>query len=128
MTPIAAGAIGILSAIFYMSLSTLLLKIRVDDPLEATGVHAGGGLAGLIGAALFMNNGLAYGLYQWASEGDTQSVKFALFVSYFLTKIDFLNLATFVDRYLRSRHHYLVFYYRFNPVWHFKSVWNSQSI
>lgn len=81
MTPVAAGVVGIFSAILYISISMFLIKIRVDDPLEATGVHAGGGFAGLIGAALFMNNGLAFGLYEWASEGETQSVKFALFVS-----------------------------------------------
>ncbi|KAI6170872.1 Ammonium transporter [Aphelenchoides bicaudatus] len=47
MEPVSASLIGIIAAILYMSLSSFLLRIKVDDPLEATGVHFGGGFAGL---------------------------------------------------------------------------------
>ena len=80
MEPAGAAITGILAAVLYMSLSSLLLKVKVDDPLEATGVHAGGGFAGLLGAALFTDAGMFSGLYLWASAGDVASIKFALLV------------------------------------------------
>lgn len=81
--PIAAAVIGIFAAILYMSISSVLIRLKIDDPLEATGVHFGGGLAGLVGAALFINKGVAHALYVWAREGDWQAVRFALLVSCF---------------------------------------------
>ena len=35
----------------------LLLKLGVDDPVDAVAIHGGGGLLGILAAPIFMENG-----------------------------------------------------------------------
>ncbi|XP_062592526.1 putative ammonium transporter 1 isoform X1 [Saccostrea cucullata] len=59
--PYAACVIGLLSAIVYRTYSVLMVKIGVDDPLDAVAVHFGGGSWGVIAVAFFDNtNGIFY--------------------------------------------------------------------
>ena len=63
----AAVIIGLMAGQFTMGLSSLLLKLRVDDVVDAVPVHWGGGLVGCLSLAFFkINDGI---LYNW----DTKS-------------------------------------------------------
>lgn len=55
-----AALVGTGASFAYLGFSKLMLKLKIDDPLDAFAVHAGGGLWGLIGACLFARNGLLY--------------------------------------------------------------------
>lgn len=69
----AAIVVGACSAVWYSFLSWLLLKCRVDDPVDATPIHAGCGFLGVIMTGLFSEKDLiedalarptdAYGLF-----------------------------------------------------------------
>ena len=50
----ASVIVGALSGPLYLFGKYLLLRFRVDDPLDAIPVHGGGGLWGLIAAHIFM--------------------------------------------------------------------------
>jgi Amt family ammonium transporter len=54
--PWAAFVIGALGGIFTTFISKTLLFFQVDDPLDATSVHGGSGLWGVISIALFHND------------------------------------------------------------------------
>ena len=56
--PWIAGIIGCVAGIIYISLSLLMVKLKIDDPLDAVAVHAGSGLWGLLAAPLFRTDGL----------------------------------------------------------------------
>uniref|UniRef100_A0A146LL84 Ammonium transporter n=2 Tax=Lygus hesperus TaxID=30085 RepID=A0A146LL84_LYGHE len=68
----AAFVTGGVGALVFLGLRRLVLLVRVDDPLEATAVHLGGGSWGVIARPLFAPDGLVYqttydatmGLYQ----------------------------------------------------------------
>ncbi|KAI6219204.1 Ammonium transporter [Aphelenchoides fujianensis] len=62
--PAAAIVVGTCASFLYLALAQLLITWKIDDPLEAAPVHLGGGVTGLIGAALFTNEGIVYGFYQ----------------------------------------------------------------
>ncbi|KAL5006721.1 hypothetical protein ScPMuIL_015527 [Solemya velum] len=47
----AAFVVGLGGGVFYMIFTWLVLRLRVDDPLDATAVHFGGGLWGVIAVA-----------------------------------------------------------------------------
>ncbi|KAK3101388.1 hypothetical protein FSP39_003194 [Pinctada imbricata] len=51
MAPWGACILGIISSIVYTSVSYLLKKLRIDDPLDAVAVHLGGGTWGVIAIA-----------------------------------------------------------------------------
>lgn len=51
----ACFPIGVLGWLGYLSISRLMLRIEVDDPLDAVAVHAGGGIVGMICTGLFAN-------------------------------------------------------------------------
>jgi len=51
--PWAAVVIGIVSAWVYICFSSLLVKLRIDDAVDAVPVHFGSGLWGLIAVGLF---------------------------------------------------------------------------
>ncbi|XP_045176658.1 putative ammonium transporter 1 [Mercenaria mercenaria] len=54
---------GILGGIAYMIFTWLVVKLKVDDPLDATAVHFGGGLVGVLTVPLFSSD---YGIiYNW---------------------------------------------------------------
>jgi ammonia channel protein AmtB len=46
----AAFVLGVLAGLAYLGCSRLLLRLRVDDPLEACAVHGGCSLVGILGA------------------------------------------------------------------------------
>jgi len=50
--PLGAIAIGFVSALFVNYADELLLKFRIDDPVGAISVHAGGGIIGTLAVAL----------------------------------------------------------------------------
>ncbi len=51
--PWAAVVIGMIGGVVYLISSTLLLKFRIDDAVEAIPVHLGPGIWGLISVGLF---------------------------------------------------------------------------
>jgi Amt family ammonium transporter len=60
--PFAAFIIGILGGLTYMGLAKLLFRLKVDDPLEASPIHVGCGILGLISLSFFSTeNGIFYG-------------------------------------------------------------------
>ena len=67
--PWAAILIGASGAVIYGLASRLLIKLKVDDPLEATHVHGFGGLWGVFVVGLFdKDNGIFYG-HNWDQLG-----------------------------------------------------------
>ncbi|KAJ9592288.1 hypothetical protein L9F63_001184, partial [Diploptera punctata] len=52
---------GVTSTPVYMLIHYLMVRFKVDDPLDAVAVHFGGGLWGLIAASIFDNSGLILG-------------------------------------------------------------------
>lgn len=51
--PYAAVIIGAIGALVYIGAASLLIKMRIDDPLEAFPIHGACGLWGVIAAGLF---------------------------------------------------------------------------
>eukprot|EP00172_Hildenbrandia_rubra_P001325 Plantae.Rhodophyta-Hildenbrandia_rubra.ctg18655.p1 GENE.Plantae.Rhodophyta-Hildenbrandia_rubra.ctg18655~~Plantae.Rhodophyta-Hildenbrandia_rubra.ctg18655.p1 ORF type:complete len:522 (-),score=80.14 Plantae.Rhodophyta-Hildenbrandia_rubra.ctg18655:723-2288(-) len=62
--PWAAIVIGTIAAIVYMGAAMLLLKLKIDDPLEAFPIHGAGGVWGTLAVGLFntRNNQIIAGL------------------------------------------------------------------
>lgn len=59
--PYAACVVGTIAAIVYRAYSVLLVKLTIDDPLDAVAVHFGGGSWGLIAVAFFdSSEGILY--------------------------------------------------------------------
>ncbi|KAJ4445501.1 hypothetical protein ANN_12181 [Periplaneta americana] len=52
---------GAIAALIYLGLHHVMLRMKIDDPLDAVAVHFGAGLWGLISASLFGNGGVVYG-------------------------------------------------------------------
>lgn len=59
--PWAALVVGVLGGLGFLAVHFLMLAARVDDPLDAVAVHAGGGLVGLLAVPFFMYRGLQPG-------------------------------------------------------------------
>ncbi|XP_039274612.2 putative ammonium transporter 1 isoform X1 [Styela clava] len=55
--PWAACVIGSVAGMAFLSWHHLMLKMQVDDPLDAVAVHFGGGMTGIILAPIFAING-----------------------------------------------------------------------
>lgn len=53
VTPAMSIIIGLISGFVYISCSTLLLKLRIDDAVDAVPVHLGSGIWGCIATGLF---------------------------------------------------------------------------
>ena len=51
--PWAALLIGLMAGGVFQAVHLLMLKVKLDDPLDAVAVHAGGGILGVICAPLF---------------------------------------------------------------------------
>ena len=51
----ACFPIGVLGWMGYFGISRLMLRIEVDDPVDAVAVHGGGGVVGMICTGLFAN-------------------------------------------------------------------------
>ncbi|XP_063221488.1 putative ammonium transporter 1 [Bacillus rossius redtenbacheri] len=52
---------GAIAGLVYIALHYVVLKLRIDDPLDAVAVHLGGGFWGLMAASIFSRSGLVYG-------------------------------------------------------------------
>lgn len=51
--PYAAVIIGVIGSLVYVALAMLMLKLKIDDPLEAFPIHGGAGVWGAIAVGLF---------------------------------------------------------------------------
>ncbi|CAL4102206.1 unnamed protein product, partial [Meganyctiphanes norvegica] len=59
--PIWGGVVtGGVAGIIYYIIHHLMIKMHVDDPLDAVAVHGGGGIWGLIAVALFRHDGIVF--------------------------------------------------------------------
>lgn len=59
--PYAAAAIGLISGFWYILSCWIMVKIKVDDPVDATQIHAFCGLLGLVSVGFFdVDRGLLY--------------------------------------------------------------------
>uniref|UniRef100_A0A8D8U2C7 Ammonium transporter 1 n=1 Tax=Cacopsylla melanoneura TaxID=428564 RepID=A0A8D8U2C7_9HEMI len=54
--------IGLIAGPLYVTLRYFVIMCGVDDPLDASAVHFGGGLWGVISAPLFRRGGIVYGI------------------------------------------------------------------
>lgn len=61
--PWAALLVGIFSGIALMASSKLLLKLKIDDPVDAVPVHLFPGIAGVFSTGLFADPDLVYQVY-----------------------------------------------------------------
>lgn len=59
--PWEAILIGALSGLFYCMSAWLLVKLKIDDPIEAVSVHLANGLWGSLAAGLFGNPSVGFG-------------------------------------------------------------------
>jgi len=59
--PWAALVVGALGGFLYLFVHVMMLKCKLDDPLDAVAVHGGGGLCGLLAVPFFMSVGLEHG-------------------------------------------------------------------
>merc|ERR1719233_165867 len=48
--------IGFLGGLIYFGFSRLLIRLKIDDPLDASAVHGACGLWGLVSVGLFASN------------------------------------------------------------------------
>ena len=55
--PWAASLVAAIGAVAYYFTSSLMIKMKIDDPLDAVAVHAGAGLVGILLAPVFMDYG-----------------------------------------------------------------------
>lgn len=65
--PYAAGVIGVIGACVYMASSKLLLRLRIDDPLDASPVHFFCGIWGVFSAGLFAREQYVQDVYGYAN-------------------------------------------------------------
>ncbi|CAG0890717.1 unnamed protein product [Darwinula stevensoni] len=56
----AALVVGVGAGFTFLCLHFLLLRLKVDDPLDAFPVHFGGGLFGIVAVAFFMEGGIVF--------------------------------------------------------------------
>ncbi|KHJ96316.1 ammonium transporter, partial [Oesophagostomum dentatum] len=62
MEPWASSFTGIGAGLIYLGLSHFMIKMRVDDPLDAFAVHAGGGFWGLMSSCIIAHDGIVYAI------------------------------------------------------------------
>ncbi|CAG0899112.1 unnamed protein product [Darwinula stevensoni] len=56
----AALVVGVGAGFTFLCLHFLLLRLQIDDPLDAFPVHFGGGFFGMIAVAIFMRDGIVF--------------------------------------------------------------------
>jgi len=61
--PWAASVIGLVASLVYSGWSSALLKLKVDDPLDAVAVHLGCGIWGTLAAPMFASNRDVEGIF-----------------------------------------------------------------
>jgi len=59
MAPWGAWITGMIGALVYIGASKLLLRFRIDDPVDASALHGGCGLWGVLAAGIFSTDELA---------------------------------------------------------------------
>ena len=59
--PWSALIVGAMGGLAFMAIHLLMLRLRLDDPLDAVAVHGGGGLIGLLSVPVFMHARLEAG-------------------------------------------------------------------
>lgn len=125
MHPWASAITGIGAGLSYLFFSWLCLKLKVDDPLDAFGVHFGGGLWGLISICLVGDKGILYGLFD-----SSVNMRQAGAVSPTQTFLRFgiVFLATWMATNLRFGHHSLVIILRVYNVFHNEENTSFESI
>ena len=57
-----------IASMVYALISGLMSALRIDDPLDAVAVHAGGGIIGILAVPICMNEGLIFGYTDEALE------------------------------------------------------------
>uniref|UniRef100_A0AC35U7H8 Ammonium transporter n=1 Tax=Rhabditophanes sp. KR3021 TaxID=114890 RepID=A0AC35U7H8_9BILA len=62
MMPWGAACTGTVAGLVYLALSKMMIKLRIDDPLDAFGVHFGGGFTGLCSVCIIAPGGVAYSI------------------------------------------------------------------
>lgn len=62
MRPWTTTFTGMGAGLTYMALSELVVRLRIDDPLDSFAVHAGGGLWGLIAVCVVGDRGIIFSL------------------------------------------------------------------
>ncbi|VDL81520.1 unnamed protein product [Nippostrongylus brasiliensis] len=62
MEPWASSFTGIGAGLIYLGLSHLMIKLKIDDPLDAFAVHAGGGFWGLLSTCIIAHGGIVYAI------------------------------------------------------------------
>ena len=62
LAPWWAGAVSCIASLFHIIISKMLIGLRIDDPVDAVAVHAGGGIIGIIAAPIFSPDGLMFGI------------------------------------------------------------------
>jgi Amt family ammonium transporter len=83
--PWAAVVIGSIGGVLYMLAADLLVKMQVDDPVQAFPVHGACGIWGVL-AAVFFDWGLPYGtLHAWGGVSPTDGHDFAAGITAALT-------------------------------------------
>ncbi|CAD6185075.1 unnamed protein product [Caenorhabditis auriculariae] len=63
MEPWGSFFVGTGAGLIYLALSKLMIRLKIDDPLDAFAVHAGGGFWGLISAVVFAHDGIVYAVF-----------------------------------------------------------------
>ena len=62
VTTVASFAIGVFGAINYVLFSRMVIRFKIDDPLDAFAVHYGAGITGVILVGFFdKSTGIFYG-------------------------------------------------------------------
>ncbi|CAI5455900.1 unnamed protein product [Caenorhabditis angaria] len=62
--------VGVGAGLIYLALSRLVRKFKIDDPLDAFAVHAGGGFWGLMSASIIAKGGIVYALFDLITGAD----------------------------------------------------------
>uniref|UniRef100_A0A2C9KVJ1 Ammonium transporter AmtB-like domain-containing protein n=1 Tax=Biomphalaria glabrata TaxID=6526 RepID=A0A2C9KVJ1_BIOGL len=57
MRPWSAAIVGFLASFIMKGLERALMKLQIDDPLNAVGIHFGGGVWGTLSIAIFKYDG-----------------------------------------------------------------------
>lgn len=111
MQPWASSFTGIGSALIYLALSRLMLRLRIDDPLDAFAVHFGGGLWGLISAPIIVEDGIAYAIGNTIGGADSIVIAKSFVVRYLVIETRRISIsftATCMESNSRICHHHLV--------------------
>jgi len=61
--PWAAAVIGMIASLVYTGWSNAMLRLKIDDPLDAVAVHLGCGIWGTLAAPMFASNPAVEGIF-----------------------------------------------------------------